>query len=101
MLPRQTISAQVSATPVIVDVRNMGTPFTIAVYPGAADTTKVEFSTSPSAVDNPAAANWQVVTGLSAVVAATPAYATMTGGCVALRLTRSAGASTDTIEVCS
>lgn len=100
MLPRQTILSQVAATPVVVDVSNIATPFNVAVFPGAGDTTKVEFSATPNAAANPAGANWQAVTGLSAVAAATPAYATMYGA-MALRLTRTAGTGTDTVEVCS
>jgi hypothetical protein len=100
MNPRQLFQGSVnSATPLIIDVSNMDESVTVAVYPGAGDTCKVEFCNTLLGLSNPGAANWQAVSGLSAASAA--AYAQPSAAFVALRLTRTAGTGTDVIEICA
>jgi hypothetical protein len=82
----------------VVDVSNMPVPFTVGVYPGAGDTTKVEMQVAPGL-------NWQPLSASTLGGAAlgggsaSAAYVVMLAGCMALRFTRTAGTGTDTYEV--
>lgn len=90
------ITGTVTATPVIVKTRNLTFPLTVTVVPGAAGTSKVEFTTSTEAEVDAATAVWQ--TWPSGTVAATTSDS-LVSPVTALRFTRVTGANPDKYEV--
>lgn len=85
-----------SGNPVVISVENLAPPITISIYPGSGNTSKVEFSSSRQASQNPGAANWQLWSPGN-VTAATTEIAV--GKLTALRFTVVSGSSTDQYEV--
>ncbi|UZR27437.1 hypothetical protein [Methylococcus mesophilus] len=79
----------------IVDVSGVNPPVTVALYPGPGNTSRWEYSATPGAAGNPAAAKWWPgsgdVTG--------PTIDTIEGACHAIRFIRVSGSDADEFEV--
>ncbi|SMF96044.1 hypothetical protein SAMN02949497_3424 [Methylomagnum ishizawai] len=86
----------VTSTPAVVDVSGSPGPVTVTVIPGAGNTSKAEYSTTPDAATNPGAANWQAWPPGTISAIATDVFL---GRLAALRFTRVTGSATDTYEV--
>ncbi|WP_282213512.1 hypothetical protein [Methylococcus capsulatus] len=79
----------------VVDVSGIHPPITVALYPGAGNTSRWEYSATPGAADAPAAAKWWP--GSGDVTA--PTIDTIEGACHAIRFARASGSSEDEYEV--
>ena len=92
----KNITRNVTGTPFVVDMQGMPSGGTIKVIPGSGNTSRVEYSITPSAAANPGSSNWS--TWPSGDVTTTTEDV-LTGAVTALRFTRVSGSSTDVIEV--
>ncbi|BBL73207.1 hypothetical protein [Methylomagnum ishizawai] len=86
----------VASTPVVVDVSGSPGPVTVTVVPGAGNTSKAEYSTTPDAASAPNTANWQTWPPGTVSAIATDVFL---GRLAALRFTRVGGSGTDAYEV--
>ncbi|SMF93906.1 hypothetical protein SAMN02949497_1202 [Methylomagnum ishizawai] len=90
------VSGTSASMPAVVDVSGSPGPVTVTVIPGAGNTSKAEYSTTPGAATHPGAANWQAWPPGTVSVIATDVFL---GRLAALRFTRVTGSATDTYEV--
>ena len=96
-LPVFAQSLQVTSTSATPTVQYLGTtnPLTLQVTVGSLDTCLVEFSATQSA--NVSGGNWQPVSTLNLITA--NATQSLTSGINSVRLSRTAGANTCTLDI--
>ncbi|HWO99178.1 MAG TPA: hypothetical protein VNL74_00920 [Methylococcus sp.] len=90
------VKGYVAGSPVVINLEAVDPPLTITLIPGAGNTSRCEYSTTPGAAGDPGTAAWIAWPG---DVVSTPTTDVVVGPVSALRFTRVSGSSQDSYEV--